>query len=180
MVCEEQGLEGPETLGRDAQATAELRVRSGMSRDEAPKPSDPLDGARQDVHRAVEAAEARLRAIRDVPTSAEPPPLPEFGPIPEHPDRVEARRYGKLSQNDTREAIRLWSVAMNFLAGVIGGCVIGWLVDRWQGTNPYGVLIGCGIGLVAGFWGLMREVMREPKGAGRGASHGGKPSSGAK
>jgi ATP synthase protein I len=157
-----------------------VRVRSDMSRHEKPEPMDPLDGARQDAQRAVEEAAARLKAIRDVPASAEPPPLPEFGPIPEHPDRVEARRYGKLSASDSREAIRLWSVAMNFVAGVIGGCVVGWLVDRWQGTNPYGVLIGCGVGLVAGFWALMREVMREPKGAGRGASRGGKPASGAK
>jgi ATP synthase protein I len=132
-----------------------------------------LEGARQDAQRAVEDAEARLRAIEDAPV-AEAPPLPEFGPIPEHPDRVEARRYGKLSEKDTRDAIRLWSVAMNFVAGAVGGCVVGWLVDRWQGTNPWGVLIGSAIGLVAGFWGLMREVMREPTGGKGGASRGGK------
>ncbi len=105
----------------------------------------------------------KVNQIKDAP-SAEPPPLPDFGAIPPHPDRQEAAagKYGKLSQAETRESIRLWSVGMNFVASVGGGAAIGYLVDRWQGSTPWGILIGTGIGMAVGFWSLMREALRDP------------------
>lgn len=39
------------------------------------------------------------------------------------------------------------------LAGsVVGGLVIGWLVDRAAGTTPVFILVGLGIGIVAGIY----------------------------
>jgi F0F1-type ATP synthase assembly protein I len=51
------------------------------------------------------------------------------------------------------------------LAGaVIAGMVIGYLVDDAAGSSPVGVLIGIGVGIVAGsvgFWLKVRAALRE-------------------
>jgi ATP synthase protein I len=37
---------------------------------------------------------------------------------------------------------------------VLGG--IGYAVDRWQGTAPWGLLIGLGLGILVGFYELVK------------------------
>lgn len=47
---------------------------------------------------------------------------------------------------------------------VVGGLVIGLLIDRWAGTGPVFVLIGIGLGIVlgaVGFWVRVREALRD-------------------
>jgi F0F1-type ATP synthase assembly protein I len=39
---------------------------------------------------------------------------------------------------------------------LLGG--IGYAIDRWQGTSPWGLLGGLGLGLVVGFYELARSV----------------------
>jgi ATP synthase protein I len=41
---------------------------------------------------------------------------------------------------------------------VLGG--IGYAVDRWQGTAPWGLLIGLGLGIVVGFYELVKTAWR--------------------
>jgi ATP synthase protein I len=41
---------------------------------------------------------------------------------------------------------------------ILAGAGLGWLVDRWAGTAPYGVLAGFVVGLVAAFTYLMRML----------------------
>ena len=51
------------------------------------------------------------------------------------------------------------------LAGaVIAGMVIGYLVDEAVGSEPVGVLVGIGLGIVAGcvgFWLRVRDALRK-------------------
>ena len=46
--------------------------------------------------------------------------------------------------------------------GLIGAIIllggIGYGIDRWLGSSPWGLLIGLALGLVVGFYGLARTV----------------------
>jgi F0F1-type ATP synthase assembly protein I len=41
---------------------------------------------------------------------------------------------------------------------LLGG--IGYAVDAWQGTAPWGLLIGLFLGMAVGFWELIKTVWR--------------------
>jgi F0F1-type ATP synthase assembly protein I len=50
------------------------------------------------------------------------------------------------------------------IAAVVGGLVIGLLVDQLAGTSPVFVLVGILLGIVAaglGFWHRVRDALRE-------------------
>ena len=50
------------------------------------------------------------------------------------------------------------------VAAVVGGMVIGLVVDNQAGTSPVGVLIGIAVGIAAGavgFWLLVRSALRD-------------------
>jgi ATP synthase protein I len=105
--------------------------------------------------------EDAVKSIGDAPGVPPPPAMPDFGP--KRRKQGEQRSNSRFSVRDNKEAIRLWSMGLNFVGGVAGGLLLGYLVDRWQGTNPWGVLVGAGIGLVGGMWALIREAMRGTK-----------------
>ena len=44
------------------------------------------------------------------------------------------------------------------LGAVVGGMLIGLLVDDWAGSSPVGVLIGVGVGCVVGCLGFALKV----------------------
>lgn len=47
---------------------------------------------------------------------------------------------------------------------VVGGLVLGLLVDHWVGTSPVFVLIGIGLGVVfgaVGFWVRVRDALHD-------------------
>jgi F0F1-type ATP synthase assembly protein I len=81
--------------------------------------------------------------------------------VPESLQRERAKRAsGAATDGDRKQTMRLWAAGMNFVGAVAAGCVAGYVVDRWQGTNPWGVLVGSALGLVGGFWALMREMSK--------------------
>jgi hypothetical protein len=129
-----------------------------------PAPSsagDPLAAAKYRAEQLAAQADEAVKRITDAPGVPPPPAMPDFGP-----ERGSARATGsskRFSVRDNKEAIRLWSLGLNFVGGVAGGLLLGYLVDRWQGTNPWGVLVGAGIGLVGGMWGLIREGLKGTK-----------------
>jgi len=43
------------------------------------------------------------------------------------------------------------------------GVWVGWWVDKEKGTAPVGVLIGSMLGMVLGFYGFIRDVLRMSK-----------------
>lgn len=57
--------------------------------------------------------------------------MPSSGPI------VRYGRYGAL--------------AFEFSGAITGGVVVGWAIDRWLGTEPYGVVACTLISVVGGF-----------------------------
>ncbi len=56
-------------------------------------------------------------------------------------------------------------VSTELVAGVLVGGFIGWWIDRWLNSSPFGLLIMLMIGMVAGFWNVYRIASR-PTGGG--------------
>lgn len=53
-----------------------------------------------------------------------------------------------------------WGVALNFVATIIAGLAVGWLVDWQFKTRPWGVLAGLGIGFVLAFVQIVRNTLK--------------------
>ena len=64
------------------------------------------------------------------------------------------------------QAIRLSS---EFVAGIVVGSAIGWLVDRVAGTSPWGLIVFLLLGFVAGVFNVLRAAgrMAEPDDKGK-------------
>ncbi len=45
-----------------------------------------------------------------------------------------------------------------FPVSVLGGSALGYFIDHWLGTTPYGVLIGFVLGMAGAFWYLFRML----------------------
>jgi|TARA_R100000501_G_scaffold17911_1_gene34693 ATP synthase protein I len=52
-------------------------------------------------------------------------------------------------------------LALELVAGILVGAALGYFLDRWLGSSPFGMIGGFLLGLVAGFMNLMRAVNRE-------------------
>jgi len=74
------------------------------------------------------------------------------------------RREGQTSTTDDRLAKqgKTWAVGMNFAFTVMGGGLIGWLVQRFgmPKAAPWPLLIGLGCGMTVGLLQFIREAMK--------------------
>ncbi|MBS0186502.1 MAG: AtpZ/AtpI family protein [Planctomycetes bacterium] len=64
------------------------------------------------------------------------------------------------STSSLMEAGKAWGVALDFVFTIIGGLVIGWLLDRWMGFRPWGTLGGLAGGFVFAFIRIVRHTQR--------------------
>jgi ATP synthase protein I len=48
------------------------------------------------------------------------------------------------------------TLSTEFVAGVIAGGILGWIVDHVAGTKPWGLIVLLLLGCVAGFYNVMR------------------------
>jgi ATP synthase protein I len=49
-------------------------------------------------------------------------------------------------------------IAADLLGGLIGGAGIGWVIDRWLGSAPIGLIAFFFLGAAAGMWNVYRTV----------------------
>jgi ATP synthase protein I len=56
------------------------------------------------------------------------------------------------------------SVITLFSSNIIGGILVGYLLDRWLGTRPWMVIIGIVLGLTSAIIGLIRILNRLNRG----------------
>jgi ATP synthase protein I len=49
-------------------------------------------------------------------------------------------------------------VASEFASGVLVGAGLGWLIDKWLGTSPWGMILLLMLGFVAGVLNVLRAV----------------------
>jgi ATP synthase protein I len=59
---------------------------------------------------------------------------------------------------DTSAMARGWRLSSELVAGVLVGAVIGYLLDRWLGISPWGLIVFVLLGFVAGVLNVMRAA----------------------
>lgn len=59
-----------------------------------------------------------------------------------------------------RMAWRMSGMGLEFVAGVAGMGVVGWLVDRWLGSAPVWTLVGVAMGVIGSSYNFMRQAIR--------------------
>ncbi|HEX3710829.1 MAG TPA: AtpZ/AtpI family protein [Pseudolabrys sp.] len=66
---------------------------------------------------------------------------------------------------DASAIARGFRLSTELVAGVVVGAVIGWLLDRWLGISPWGLIVFLMLGFAAGVLNVMRSagVVRERK-----------------
>nr|WP_321526353.1 AtpZ/AtpI family protein [uncultured Cohaesibacter sp.] len=55
-----------------------------------------------------------------------------------------------------------WRLGSEFVAGVLVGTAIGWLIDEWLGLRPWGMIIFLLLGFMAGMLNLLRSAGKLP------------------
>jgi ATP synthase protein I len=107
--------------------------------------NDPRDD-REELPAADESFEARLRRAREQRRHSE-------APAEEQP------RTGA----DASALARGFRLSTELVAGVLMGGAIGWLLDRWLGISPWGMIVFLLLGFAAGVLNVMRAAGVIPK-----------------
>jgi ATP synthase protein I len=53
-----------------------------------------------------------------------------------------------------------YGAAVSLFAAVVGGLIVGWLLDRWLSTGPWLLVVGLILGAAAGFYEFIRATSR--------------------
>lgn len=53
-----------------------------------------------------------------------------------------------------------YGAAISLFAAVVGGLIVGWLLDRWLGTSPWLLVVGLILGAAGGFYEFIRATSR--------------------
>jgi ATP synthase protein I len=104
--------------------------------------------------------------MSDEPTAGEP--IGEDARIHALEQRLKAAREQEEERNrpqahGTDANYRLGHrVLAELLGGMIGGALIGWVIDRLAGTSPWGLLVMLFLGIIVAFRNIIRISNRRP------------------
>src|SRR5262245_25824099 len=114
------------------------------------------DESDERIERLERELEERTRDLYTDPP--DPGPIPEVlqrpTPRPEPPGRPMAGVAGMA---------KAWAIALDFVFTILAGAGIGWLIDRWRGSSPIGLLVGLVLGFVVAFWRIIRTTQRQER-----------------
>jgi ATP synthase protein I len=81
--------------------------------------------------------------------------------------RGETERQAKLERRGDQSGIALAvKLSSEFIAGVVVGAGLGWVIDHFAGSSPWGMIIFLFLGFLAGVLNVMRATGAvAPKGA---------------
>lgn len=107
------------------------------------------DGTRENESTSRQAEEAALSA--------------RLRSLGERLDQVGARRgveSGSASRSggDMSGFARGMRLSAELVGGVVIGFILGWLLDRWLGTSPWGLIVFLLLGFAAGVLNVMRSA----------------------
>ncbi len=75
-----------------------------------------------------------------------------------HTDGPSESSPGQPPATDPSAMARGFRLSTEFVAGVVVGAAIGWLLDRWLGTSPWGMIVFLLLGFAAGVLNVMRAA----------------------
>lgn len=75
----------------------------------------------------------------------------------------EAVRTGRDRKPADRNEQLGTRVLSYLIGGMLGGAVIGWVLDRLFGTSPWLLLVMLFLGTAAGFWNIIKLSNQRPK-----------------
>lgn len=96
------------------------------------------------------------------------------GPIGEDAriDALEQRLKAAREREDERNKPRVKGADANYrmgnrvladlIGGIGGGALIGWVIDRFAGTSPWGLLVMIFLGIIVAFRNIFRMANRRP------------------
>ena len=79
----------------------------------------------------------------------------------ERAQAAEAERTGQAPAADANEQLGQ-RVLSYLLGGLLGGALIGWLLDKWLGTGHLLLVVLMVLGTVGGFWSIIKMANRRP------------------
>ena len=109
------------------------------------------------------ADDARDKAGRDKPPADEAALSARLRELGErlgqhHPGRPSDSEPGQRPTTDSSAMARGFRLSTELVAGVLVGAGIGWLLDRWLGTSPLGMIVFLLLGFAAGVLNVMRAA----------------------
>jgi ATP synthase protein I len=75
-----------------------------------------------------------------------------------HPSRPVDESPGASSATDPSALARGFRLSTELVAGVLVGAALGWLIDRWLGISPWGMIVLLLLGFAAGVLNVMRAA----------------------
>jgi ATP synthase protein I len=75
-----------------------------------------------------------------------------------HPDRPSENDPDPGANADPSALARGLRLSAEFVAGILVGAAMGWLMDRWLGTSPWGMIVLLLFGFAAGVLNMMRAA----------------------
>jgi ATP synthase protein I len=73
-------------------------------------------------------------------------------------DRPSENDLGRGANADPSALAGGLRLSAEFVAGILVGAAIGWLMDRWLGTSPWGMIVFLLLGFAAGILNMMRAA----------------------
>jgi F0F1-type ATP synthase assembly protein I len=82
--------------------------------------------------------------------------------MPDRPSTPQDSRSLQETQRALQQAGPLMAASWSLVGGIVllGG--LGYAIDAWKSTAPWGLVIGLTLGVVAGFYQLIKTVWRRP------------------
>jgi ATP synthase protein I len=142
-------------------------LNRGDPGDESARSEEDIEAQIQRIERELEeqGRAGRERMAEDVNRFFNDPPHP--GPVPEVLRAPAAARPEKAPSTMSSIAGMgaAWGVAFDFIVTILTGLILGWALDHWGPTTPWGILGGLAVGFVAAFVRIIRATQREDRAA---------------
>jgi len=91
-----------------------------------------------------------------------PKPLPPVPKFPEIPKELREKGQNETVSNLTGFG-EGWAVALDFVCTIVAGFLIGFGIDWWLKTRPWGTLIGLGVGFAYAIVRIMQYTQRQER-----------------